>query len=186
LLDAAGWKRGAGGTRSKNGQALTIDLALPAGQPTRATEAALVHDAWQAAGATVTIHPWSASQFFAPASAGGVLMNATFDVALVANGVGPVYANINGAYDCASITPRGFNLSRSCDPAVDALNGRYLHDFDARERRSIAAAMQRAIDAQTPVVPLYNRAFLSAYDARLRGYRPSSFTYWGDPLDLDL
>ena len=186
MLDAAGWTRGADGMRAKNGVPLAIDLALPAGQPTRATEAAIVHDAWQAVGVAVTIHPWSASQFFAPAAAGGVLMNATYDVALVANSVGPVFANVNGVYDCASATPHGFNLSRYCNPAVDALNDRYLHEFDPQARASIATAMQRAIDADTPVIPLYDRAFLSAYDARLRGYRPSSFTYWGDPLELDL
>ncbi len=186
LLDAAGWKRGTNGVRTRDGAPFSIDLALPAGNPARATEATLIQSAWQAIGIDVTIHPWSEPRYFAPAAAGGVLMSAAFDVAIFASSIGPLYANIDGSYDCESATPHGFNISRYCNPALDALNDRYLRSFDANQRRAIAAAMQHAIDRDAPVVPLYYRSFLAAYDAHLRGYHPSAFSYWGDPLDLDL
>ncbi len=186
LLDAAGWKRESDGVRRKNGVPLTIDLAIPAGQPTRATTAAVLHDDWTAIGVGVTIHAWAAAQYFAPAAAGGVLETGKFDAAIAAGSLGPVYANINGTFDCASIPPNGFNFSYGCDPAIDALNDRYLESFAAPERESIAAEMQRRLNDRVPAIVLYERTFLAAYDARLSGYHPSSFSYWGDPLQLDI
>jgi len=186
LLDAAGWRRGNDGMRSRSGVPLAIDLAIPSGQPTRATTAAVLRDDWTALGVAVTIHPWSPAQYFAPAASEGVLQSGTFDAAVFSNGPGPVYANINGLYDCASFPPNGFNYARLCDRAVDALNDRYLNRFDARERVPIAMEMQRRLDADIPLIVLYERTFLAAHDARLTGYHPSAFSYWGDPLQLDL
>jgi ABC-type transport system substrate-binding protein len=115
-----------------------------------------------------------------------VLETGKFDAAIAAGSLGPVYANINGTFDCASIPPNGFNFSYGCDPAIDALNDRYLQSFDAPERESIAAEMQRRLNDRVPAIVLYERTFLAAYDARLTGYHPSSFSYWGDPLQLDI
>ncbi len=186
LLDAAGWRRGADGMRRKNGALLALDLAIPAGQPTRATTAAVLRDAWTALGVSVTIHPWAPAQFFAPSSAGGVLETGRFDAAIMAGGLGPSSASISGGFDCASVPPRGFNVSFYCDRHVDALNDRYLRTFDERERVRVAAEMQRTIDRAVPEIVLYERTFVAAHDARLRGYHPSSYSYWGDPLELDL
>jgi peptide/nickel transport system substrate-binding protein len=186
LLDAAGWRRGSGGMRSKNGVPLTVDFAIPAGYAPSATLAAIVHDDWTALGVAVTIHVWSDPQFFAPFSEGGVLQTGKFDAANFSQSVGPLFANINGVYDCASIPPNGFNVFRYCDHAVDALNDRYLHSFDPRERMRLAREFQRRIDADLPAIVLYERTFLAVYDARLTGYHPNRFSYWGDPLDLDI
>ncbi len=185
LLDAAGWKRGPDGMRSKDGKPLAVELAVPSGQPTRETTAAVLHDEWTAIGVAVTIHDWAASEYFAPASAGGTLQTGKYDAALAADGSGPLYANINGSYDCASVPPNGFNLSAYCNPHLDARNDRYLASFERAERVPIAATMQRTIDADTPAIVLYERSFVSAYDAHLTGYHPSAFSYWGDPLQLD-
>jgi ABC-type transport system substrate-binding protein len=165
---------------------LTIDLAYPAGYVPSATQAAVLHDDWGRAGVDLTIHAWSNAQFFAPESAGGIVMSGKFDVALYAQSTGPLFVNINGVYDCAGIPPHGFNAPRYCNRAVDALNDRYLRAFDPKARRYAAYAMQRLMNADTPGIVLYERTFLGAYDARLRGYHPNSFSYWGDPLDLDV
>jgi peptide/nickel transport system substrate-binding protein len=186
ILDAAGWKRGANGVRSKNGVTLSIDLALGTGQPTRDTEAALLRDAWTAVGANVTIHPWAAAQYFATYAAGGILQTSKFDAALLAESVGPVSANLSGTLDCAGIPPNGFNMGHYCDHAVDASNSRYLADFDPVARKREAAFFQRRIDDAIPTIPLYERVFVAAYDAHLSGYHPSAFTYWGDPMQLDI
>jgi peptide/nickel transport system substrate-binding protein len=186
LLDAAGWKRGVDGVRHNGGMPLAIELAIPAGQPTRATAAAVLRDAWAAIGVNVTIHPWAAAQYFAPSSAGGVIESGKFDAAIVAGGLGPLYANIDGAFDCASVPPNGFNIAHYCDPRLDALNDRYRSAFEPAERVRIAAAMQQRLNDATPTVVLYERYFLAAHATRLSGYHPSSFSYWGDPLQLDI
>ncbi len=186
MLDAAGWKKGADGMRVRAGVPLAVDLAIPAGYVPSQGVANIIHDDWGQIGVAVTIHTWSDAQFFAPYAEGGALANGKFDVANYAQSLGPIYANINGVYDCASIPPAGFNYFHYCNHAVDALNERYLQSFDPVVRKRTAAAMQRAIAADVPGIMLYERLFLAAYTNRLTGYRPNAFSYWGDPLDLDI
>ena len=185
-LDAAGWKTGPGGMRSKNGTPLNFDLAIPSGYSPSATLANILHDDWGKVGVNVVIHTYSPAQFFAIYAAGGIIQTGKFDGALFSQGLGPVYANVNGVYDCNSIPPRGLNATRYCDHAVDALDDRYIHSFDPAVRHATAATMQRAIHADAPAIVLYERTFLSSYDSRLTGYHPNSYSYWGDPMQLDI
>jgi ABC-type transport system substrate-binding protein len=186
LLDHDGWKMGANGVRSKQGKPLTFDLAIPAGYSPSATLAAILHDDWGKIGVDVQIHTYAASQYFTTYAAGGIIQTGKFDGALFSQGPGPLYANINGIYDCAGVPPNGQNATRYCDPKVDQLNDRYLHSFDPATRHALAATMQNIIHADTPAIVMYERTFLAAYDARLTGYHPNSFSFWGDPLQLDI
>lgn len=186
LLESAGWRRGADGMRRKNGVPLTVDLAIPGGYAPSANTANLLHDDWNAIGVNATIHVWSDTEFFAPSSAGGVLQGGRFDAALFSNGRASLYADFTSYYTCGSFPPNGFNTDRYCNPKVDALNVRYQQSFDPAERKRLAAEMQRLIDADAPGVVLYQRIFVSAFDNRLHGYRQSTFSSWGDPLQLDI
>lgn len=186
LLDAAGWKVGSDGIRHKNGVALTLDIAIPSGYQPSATLAAILDDDWKKIGVGVTIHTWSTPQFFAIYSAGGILQTGKFDAALFSQSLGPLFANINGVYDCAGAPPHGSNVGRYCNHAVDALDDRYLHSYDAGVQKATAAEFQRLIDRDAAAIVLYERAFLAVHDGRLTGYHPNPFSYWGDPLQLDM
>jgi peptide/nickel transport system substrate-binding protein len=186
ILDGAGWKKGADGMRSKNGTPLTFDLAIPSGYAPSATLSNILHDDWGKIGINVEIHTYAPAQYFAIYANGGTIQTGKFDGALFSNGPGPIYANINGLYDCASFPPNGQNADRYCNHKVDALNDRYVHSFEAADRHATAVTMQRAIDADSPAIVLYERTFLSSYDSRLTGYHPNSYSYWGDPLQLDI
>jgi len=186
LLEGAGWKRGSDGMRSKNGVPLIFDLAIPSGYAPSATLAAILHDDWGKIGVNVQIHTYATAQYFAIYAAGGIIQSGKFDGALFSQGLGPVYANVNGQYDCAGFPPNGQNATRYCNHKLDALDDHYIESFDPAVRKSTAAAMQRIIDADTPAIVLYERTFLASYDSRLHGYHPNSYSYWGDPLDLDI
>jgi peptide/nickel transport system substrate-binding protein len=186
LLDAAGWRAGPGGTRAKNGVPLTIDLAVPAGYPPSANTAGILSADWGQIGVGLTIHPWAMSSFFAPAEAGGPLRGGKFDAALFSQAGGVLYATARNNLTCDSIPPHGFNMTRYCNPALDALNQRYETAFDSGQRKAIAAEMQRLLDRDVPGIVIYQRRFLSAFDTRLHGFHPNPFSDWGDPLELDI
>jgi len=186
MLDADGWKMGPAGIRLKKGVSLTLDLAIPAGYQPSEIFASILKEDWAKIGVGITIHTWSTAQFFAPYSSGGIIQTGRFDAGLFSTAPGPIFANINGYYDCASIPPNGGNADRYCDQKVDALDNRYLHSYDPRVRHAVAAEMQRLLDKDVPAIAIYERAYLSVYDSRLTGYHPSSFSYWGDPLQLNI
>jgi peptide/nickel transport system substrate-binding protein len=187
MLDADGWKLESDGIRHKNGIELTLDVAIPSGYQPSEMFAALLEADWAKIGVGVTIHTWSTPQFFAPYSSGGIIQSGRFDAALYSSALGPIFANINGYYDYASIPPRGGgNGDRYCNHQLDALNERYLHSYDGRVRHEAAAAMQRLLDRDVPAIVIYERTYLSVYDSRLMGYHPNSFSFWGDPLKIDM
>jgi peptide/nickel transport system substrate-binding protein len=185
LLDAAGWKRGPNGMRSKNGVSLTVEIAIPGGYAPSQNAANLLLNDWGAIGVAVEIHVWPDSTFFAPSGEGGIIQGGKFDAALFSNGPFP-YANVDTEYTCKAFPPNGFNSDRYCNPRVDALNARYTQSFDPAERAKLAASMQKLLDEDVPGVVMYLRKFVAAYDSRLHGYHPSAYTAWGDPLQLDL
>jgi peptide/nickel transport system substrate-binding protein len=186
-LDAAGWKRARDGVRRKNGTALTLDMAVPSGYAPSTTLAALLQSDYGKIGIAVTVHNYASGQFFAPFAEGGIVQSGKFDAALHSQSLGPVFANVNGTFTCDSIPPRGQGETRYCNRRVDALNDRYLHSNDRSAQDEAAASFQRIIDADAPVIMLYERAFLAVYDKRLRGYHPNSFSNWGgDPMNLDI
>ena len=185
MLDADGWKLGADKVRHKNGAALAIELAIPGGYAPSANLANILQQDWGAIGVRVNTHVWPDSTFFAPASTGGIVYGGKFDAALLSQG-GTLYAYFSTNFTCASIPPNGFNVVRYCDPKVDALTAQYEQNFDAAERKRIAAQIQRVIDAEVPAIVLYQRLAVSAYDNRLRNFHPTAFTAYGDPLQLDI
>lgn len=186
MLDADGWKLGPDHVRHKNGVALTLEFAIPAGYQPSATLAAIIKEDWSKIGVGVTIHVWSTAQFFAIYASGGIIQTGKFDAASFSQAIGPIFANINGVYDCAGIPPNGQNSTRYCNPKVDALDNTYLHSYDAKVQKSTAAKMQRLIDDDSPTIILYERAFLAVYDQRVTGYAPNPFSQWGDPMQLDI
>jgi ABC-type transport system substrate-binding protein len=113
-------------------------------------------------------------------------MTGKFDVALLSAGVSPEYADLIGSYDCASFPPAGGNFGRYCDRALDAIMHAYDRSFDPAARRRETLAMERMMDADIPGIVLLERDFVAVYDRRLRGYAPSAYSFWGDPLALDL
>jgi peptide/nickel transport system substrate-binding protein len=187
LLDAAGWKRGPNGVRAKNGLTLTLDMVIPSGYTPSATLAALLQSDYTKIGIAATIHSYASGQFFAPYSEGGIVQTGKFDVALHSESLGPIFGNVNGVLTCDSIPPNGFNESKFCNKRVDALNGTYLHSYDRAVEVKAADAFQKLIDEQAPWLMFYERAFLAAYDKRLTGYHPNSFSNWGsEPWNIDI
>lgn len=182
MLDAAGWKRGPDGVRRKNGLPLTLQIVIPSGYGPSETLSALLQSDYSKIGVAASIRAYDSNTFFAPYSAGGILQTRKFDAALLSQSLGPLYANVNGVYTCDSIPPAGFNIAGYCNKRVDALNDEYLHNYDRNVEVQAAHEMQRIMDADAPMIMMYERAFLAAYDKRLTGYHPNPYSYWGDDL----
>lgn len=185
ILEQAGWKLGPDKVRHKNGKTLAIELAIPGGYAPSANMANILQQDWGAIGVRVNTHVWPDSTFFAPSSAGGVVQSGKFDAALLSSG-GTLYPPFSLYYGCASLPPNGFNFTRYCNPKVDALIARYEANFDAAQRKQIAGEIQRLIDAGVPAIVTYQRLAVSAYDSRLRNYKPGVFANFGDPMLLDI
>jgi peptide/nickel transport system substrate-binding protein len=55
LLDAAGWRRGRDGTRTRNGRPLSIDIMIPGTSATRRSLAVAIQERWKRIGVVVSV-----------------------------------------------------------------------------------------------------------------------------------
>ena len=185
MLDADGWKLGPDRVRHKNGLTLSLDIAIPSGYRPSATLAAVLQSDYTRIGIAATIHNYASGEFFGPYAAGGIVQSGKFDAALHSQSLGPIWANVDGVLTCDSIPPNGFNETHYCNhTSMPRTTATYTPRSEGAE--SAAAAFQRQIDKDAPIIVIYERAFLAVYDKRLSGYHPNSFSWWGDPLQMDI
>lgn len=178
LLEAAGWKRGADGIRTKDGRPLDLQLVIQAQTPGDAVVGNVIAQAGRAVGARITLRAYAVTQFVAPAGMGGPVYGGKFQMALYpfVNGDDP---DTSDQFDCARIPPNGYNKSRFCDPSLDALLAlaRSVYDRDRRIRtyRKIEALLY----AKLPIALLYQRRQINAFSDRIVGQSTSlSGAFW--------
>lgn len=186
LLDAAGWKLGSDGYRSKDGQRLTLTIAGVSGSATGDAVAIVAQANWKAVGIEALVKNYSSSLFFASYAGNGIVQTGKFDVAFYSwlNGVDP---DDSVQFMCDQFPPKGQNVFHYCNRA-----------FDAQERialgSSIRAVRKKAYDAAQviwahdvpAIIPWYGRR-ISAANADLKNYRPAhAVTSFWNPYEWSI
>ncbi len=170
-FDAAGWRRGADGLRTKNGKRIAlVSVQFPVSQ-TGVRVAAFVERALRVRGIDVTIKSVSNAQLFLPASQGGVLASGAFDLAYVP---WPMGADPDDSALLGCGGPQ--NIMHWCDPAVDALQQRALVAASQDARSGLYAQIEHRVAAAVPIVYLFDPAYVYAARPRLGGFAPSAFS----------
>jgi len=171
LLDAAGWRRGSGGIRVKNGKPLALTYVQFPESQTGVRVAVYVQRELQARGLDVTIKSVSNAQLFLPKAEGGMLASGRFDLAYVP---WPMGADPDDAF---LLTCEGSgNIMRWCDPAVDALEERALVAPSQAERKVLYSQIEHRVAAAVPIVYLFNPSYVYAYRTSLHGFAPNAFS----------
>ncbi|HMD01552.1 MAG TPA: peptide ABC transporter substrate-binding protein [Candidatus Baltobacteraceae bacterium] len=178
-LEAAGWKRGPSGMRSKNGRPLELTYVQFPETTTGVRVATVVQAELRLRGIDVTLKSISNAQLFLPASEGGILASGRFDLAYVpwAMGADPDDRFLLG---CGR---GGKNYMRFCDPAVERLEDEAVAHPSQTYRRTRYVAIDRIVAASVPIVYLFNPTYVYAYGKHLRGFAPNAFSPTWDAYD---
>ena len=178
LLDGAGWRSGADGIRTKNGTRLSVQLVIQAKTPGDEILGSAIQQEARAAGAEVTLKAFNVTQFVAPAQSGGPVYGGKFQMALYpfVNGDDP---DTTDQFACRNVPPHGYNKSRYCDPALDALLAQARSTYDEPVRAKIYAQIQARLSRDLPIVLLYQRREVDALSTRITGASGSvSTVFW--------
>ena len=170
LFDRAGWKRGAGGVRRKDGKRLSLVYVQFPESMTGVRVATSVQAQLHDRGVAVEIKSVSNAQLFLPSSRGGTLAAGRFDMAYVPFTMG-------SDPDDSSILSCGApsNYMRYCNPRVDALERRALASNAQAQRKALYARIQRLVAADVPILYLFDADYVYAYRKQLRGFAPNAF-----------
>jgi peptide/nickel transport system substrate-binding protein len=179
LLDAAGWRRGPDGIRTKNGGRLNLTLVTTSGNHAREQAEIFLQSAWQALGVETTIKNADASLLYAPAAGGGPLNSGNFDVAIggQVSPTDPSLSTINGS---DQIPPHGRNYSFFRNAEITRLEEAGASTYDVAQRKRIYDRIQEIELSELPYYVLRWNEIISLHAPALTGIRPSptESTFW--------
>ena len=168
LFDAAGWTRGAGGIRQRDGVPLHLVYVQFPETATGVRVATAVQAALRERGVDITIKSTSNAQLFLPRT--GVLATGAFDLAYVPWTMG-ADPDDSSVLSCGAPS----NYMRWCDARVDRLERAALSATQNSVRKRLYATIARIVAAQVPVLYLFNADYVYAYRKRLAGFAPNAF-----------
>jgi len=172
LLDEAGWKLGAAGFRTKNGNELALTLATGTTWEDARKFAPVFQAMMQRVGIRVQIKFYPTSVLEGSAGSGGVINNGRFDLAYTAwiAGVDPDDETL---WACDQAPPHGWNQSYLCDPRIDAQEHIALTQYDRATRRAAYWRIQELIAQDVPVIFTYYVNRDDAVRDGFENYRPA-------------
>jgi peptide/nickel transport system substrate-binding protein len=164
LLDAAGWRMGAGGLRRRNGAPLTLDIIVRADKPSALEMATIMQAQERPLGIRITIRRFAVSALVAP---NGPLYGGHYDVAIFPfiAGFDP---DVRDQFACHRIPPHGFNKARFCNPALDRLMNAAVQPYSRAARIPYYRQVERVLAADLPMVAMYQAISINTFPAQLR------------------
>jgi peptide/nickel transport system substrate-binding protein len=185
LLDAAGWKLGPDGVRSKNGVRLSLDLASSTGSPDVDTLIELVRSQWAKIGVDLQVQRYTSALLFGPIDQGGILNNGKFDVLLLGQDISAPF-NLDGLYGCDKAPPAGQNFSHYCNPKVDALIAEYDRTYDEADRAKLISRVVQYLNVDLPAIVYIGREELYGVNDAVKNFAPNAATPFDDMMRVDV
>ncbi len=185
MLDAAGWKRGADGIRSKNGQRLSLNFATSVGSQDSDQRIELIRTGWKQIGADLQVRHYLSSLLFAPAAAGGSIFGGKFDAVVFAWGINP-QTDLSNFYACDRFPPDGQNDPRYCNRDVSAAIERGQLEYEPSKRVTGMNLIQQRIFGDAPVIVLDSRKELYGYNSDLHNWHPNPLEPFDDMMKVDI
>jgi peptide/nickel transport system substrate-binding protein len=179
VLDAAGWKTGPDGVRSKGGRRLHLEIATTTGSALGNRVAVLLQSAWRGVGIEAEVKSYTASLMFANFSSGGIVQGGKFDVDFFAwiNGTDP---DDTTNFMCDQIPPGGNNVFRFCNAELDAQERIAMTSFDRDVRKKAYARIQQILADQVPMLTMWFARRFDVANDDLQNYKPAHgvTTFW--------
>jgi peptide/nickel transport system substrate-binding protein len=179
LLDAANWKPGADGIRTKGSQRLEFTLATQAAHPFLESEALQIAQQARAVGIQIDIQTF-ADQLYMMLTPQGILWGGRFDVALT-EFVGSGDPDPAWLIGCdANQRPNPYNFSHMCIPKVQPVLAAAVNTYDRNARMRNYQVVARALNEWMPIVLLSQSASLAVTPKRLNHFDPSPYAgyFW--------
>lgn len=178
LLDAAGWKMGSDGYRSRAGNRLTLDVTTVSGNKTAEQVEVITQAAWRSLGIDVRIKNAPGNMLFAQSN--GILTKGTFDVAMFAyfNNPDPNDSAIVGP---GTVPPQGENETGYVgDAEFGRLQREASGTYDLARRHALYNKLQSILLRDVPRYTLRWQSVIQVTRANLHGVsvNPTGDPFW--------
>jgi len=161
LLDSAGWRVGANGTREKNGQPFHIRMLTSATSLTRRQYAVLIQEQFRRLGIESVIENLDNQTYDDRVRTGD------FDLLFWSWTTDPAISGFAQTWSTAAIGPGGQNVQRYSNKKVDALLDSASAAFDPAKADAYARQAFRTISNDVPAIWLYDVVLINAVHRRV-------------------
>jgi peptide/nickel transport system substrate-binding protein len=172
MLDAAGWKPGAGGVREKGGVRLSFTNSTTAGNHLREQVQQLIQQDFQQIGVEMTIHNLPPAVMW-----GEYWIKSQFQTAIVGIdfmiGPDPDASDYFASQSIAAKTGSGQNTMQYSNPQVDELLQQGATTLEQSKRVAIYQKLQAVLREDLPFLPQQQYAEIEGTKAKLLGYEPN-------------
>ncbi len=170
LLDAAGWRAGPDGVRTRDGAPLALTISAT-NKPGNEQAEVQMQQALRPLGIALSIKNYPASFLFAQ---NGPLYGGTYDLEWSIDTNGPDPDN-QGNWSGDFVPPRGANTSFLRDSLITQVSDAAIRTFDRAKRKALYQREEERIHALVPTVFFYWENAVEAYNSDLKNYRPAEY-----------
>ncbi len=172
ILDAAGWKRGSGGIREKDGVKLEFSNSTTSGNAVREQTQQLLMQDWKAIGALLRISNMPAAviwgEFWQQSKFQSVIGGVNFML-----GSDPDVTPRFGSGATPAKGGRGYNTYQYQSKEADRLLAQGAAQFDLAERKKTYGALQKLIRDDLTILPLFQSVISEGTKEGLQGFSPN-------------
>ncbi|RKK03857.1 peptide ABC transporter substrate-binding protein [Pseudoroseomonas wenyumeiae] len=172
MLDAAGWKRGAGGIREKGGVRLEFSNSTTVGNPIREQAQQLLMQDWKAIGAGMRIQNMPAAviwgEFWQQSKYNSVMVSVNYML-----GSDP---DVTPRFSSKAIPAkggRGQNTFQFQNAEVDDLLLKGATTFDQEKRKEVYGRIQQVIREELAILPIFQQTLVEGTKDNLMGFQPN-------------
>ena len=176
LLDQAGWKRGANGMRSRNGQSLSFSLLDQTEINPLSTMAQEIQRAWRDLGVDVDIRAVPRNVIYGNP---GLATDGKFD-ALIDDWGADTDPDRSFIVETKAFSPKAYNDAFYSDSDVDRWSEQAIATYDQAQRKALYSLIQRRLNRDLPYVPLTWEGRIFAINSDLKNFAPElvSSDFW--------
>ncbi len=175
LLDAAGWHMGPDGIREKSGTQLVLQLVYGQGSAGAQNLVVETQQMLRRVGVGVQLRSYAYDVLYESAENGGILNSGKYDMTL--------YAWISGAdpddsstWSCSQIPPNGNNVSRFCEPQMDAAQHLALSTFNRAVRKAAYAKIETILLRDAAGAFIDDQPMRYIYTPQLKNFTPNGIS----------
>ena len=169
LLDAAGWKRGAGGIREKAGVRLEFTNSTTVGNAAREQVQQLLMQDFKTIGAAMTINNLPPAVIWGEYWQKSKFQSVIISVVFPTSGDPDVTARF-ASDQISAKGGQGYNTIQYQNPEVDKLLAEGTSQFDLAKRKNVYGKIQSIIRNDYAILPLFQDLRAEGLKAGLQGY----------------
>jgi peptide/nickel transport system substrate-binding protein len=173
-LRSAGYARAPSGLWERSGVPLAFDLVSNQSSLLDRSMSVALQSMLAKNGITAHLKTYSQALYAASYSEGGIMTAGKFDAMLSRWIEGPD-PDDSADLICSARPPGGYNLTRYCNPAMDALQQRALDTDDRLQRAAYYREIETLFANDSPMIVIWWQDLVQAISTDFKGFAPNPF-----------